>query len=210
MKVKPIYLVTLALALAFGIAVRDGLRIRDKASVVAGQYEEALTQERVNGKALTLQIAKANEVVAQKNTIIAEKNAAIGHLTNAIGRKDSDLTQLVQKMHRLEVNGDLPAQVANLKAQIAAWSSKFTLAQAVIAEKDKVISAWAAKFNAQVVISESWKAKYDAECRIRHLAEQGWKASESKLRWTRVMGNIKSGAVIAAAGYIIFNAIQGK
>jgi hypothetical protein len=100
--------------------------------------------------------------------------------------------------------------VANLKAQIAAWSSKFTLAQAVIAEKDKIISAWAAKFNAQVVISESWKAKYDAECRLLRLAEQGWKASESKLRWTRVMGNIKSGAVIAAAGYIIFNAIQGK
>jgi chromosome segregation ATPase len=209
MMIRRIYLITLALALALGIAVCDGLRIRDKASVVAGQYEEALTQARVNDAALTLQIAKMTEIVGQANKEIAEKNAAIGHMTTAIGQKDSDLTQLVQKLHELEVNGDLPAQVANLKAQIAAWSSKFTLAQAVIAEKDKVISAWAAKYDAQVVISESWKAKYDAECRIRHLAEQGWKASERKLRWTRVMSNIKSGAILAAAGYLGLKAIKG-
>jgi len=210
MKIKPIYYVALALALALGIAVCDGLRIRDKASVVAGQYEEALTQARISGKALTTHIANMTELVGQRDKEIAEKVEIIGHMTTAIGQKDSDLTQLVQKLHELEMAGDLPAQVANLRAQIAAWSSKFTLAQAVIAEKDKVISAWAAKFNAQVVISESWKAKYDAECRIRHLAEQGWKASESKLRWTRVMGNIKSGVVLAALGYIGFRAIKGK
>ena len=209
MMIRRIYLITLALALALGIAVRDGLRIRDKASVVAGQYEEALTQARVNDAALTLQIAKMTEIVGQRDKEIAEKIETIGHMTTAIGQKDSDLTQLVQKLHELETAGDLPAQVANLKAQIAAWSSKFTLAQAVIAEKDKVISAWAAKFNAQVTISEAWKAKYDAECRIRHLAEQGWKASESKLRWTRVMSNIKSGAILAAAGYLGLKAIKG-
>jgi len=210
MKIKPIHWITLALALAFGIAVCDGLCLHNKASVAAGKYEEALTQERVNGKALTLQIAKANEIVGQQNTIIAERDKAIGQMTNAIGQRDADLTELVQKMHGLEANGDLSAQVANLKEQVAVWSSKFTLAQAVIAEKDKVIAAWAAKFDAQVTISEAWKAKYDAGCRLLQLATQGWKASERKLRWTRVMGNVKSGLVLAAAGYIIFNAIKGK
>ena len=132
-----------------------------------------------------------------------------GHLTNTIGQKDGDLTQLVQKMHRLEANGDLPAQVANLKEQIAVWSSKFTLAQAVIAEKDKIISAWAAKYDAQVTISESWKAKYDAECRLLQLATQGWKSAEGKLRWTRVMSNIKSGLIVGALGYIGYSALKG-
>ena len=210
MKIRPIYFIALALAIAFGIAVVDGLRIRDKYSISIGNYQAELVSSKKDGAALTLQIAKANEIVGQQNTIIAERDKAIGHLTNTIGQRDAELTELVQKMHGLEAKGDLPAQVANLKEQIAVWSSKFSVAQAVIAEKDKVIAAWAAKFDAQVTISESWKAKYDAECRLLQLATQGWKASERKLRWTRVMGNVKSGLVLAAAGYIIFNAIKGK
>jgi len=209
MKIRPIYFITLALALAFGIAVCDGLRIRDKYSISVGNYQAALDQSKKDGKALALQIGEMQKIVGQRDKEIAEKNKAIGYMTNAIGQAASDLTQLVQKMHRLEANGDLPAQVANLKKQIAVWSSKFTLAQAVIAEKDKVISAWAAKFAAQVTVSESWKAKYDAECRLLQLATQGWKASERKLRWTRVMGNVKSGLVLAALGYIGFKAIKG-
>lgn len=207
MKVKPIYWVALGLALVLTVAVCDGLRLRDKASVAAGKYEEALTQERVNGKALTLQIGEMQKVVGQRDKEIAEKNKTIGCLTNAIGHRDADLVTLGGRLAQAKTDTD---RVPILTAMVENWRAQYNTATLIITEKDKVISAWAAKFDAQVTISESWKAKYDAECRIRHLAEQGWKASESKLRWTRVMGNIKSGAVIAAAGYIIFNAIQGK
>jgi chromosome segregation ATPase len=209
MKIKPIYWIALTLALALGIAVCDGLRIRDKGSAIAGQYEEALTQARVNGEALTIQIAKMTEIVGQKDKEIAERDKAIGQMTNTIGQKDSDLTQLAQKLHTLEANGDLPAQVANLKEQVAVWSSKFTLAQAVIAEKDAIISAWAAKYAAQVVISDAWKSKYEGELHLRTLAEKGWEASERKLKWTRVMGNIKTGIIIAAAIKIGADMIKG-
>ena len=171
MRLKPVYWIALGLALALTVAVCDGLRLRDKYSIAIGKYEEALTQERVNGKALTTQIAQMTAIVGQKDQEIAEKVETIGHMTNAIGRKDSDLTQLVQKLHKLEVSGDLSAQVANLKEQVKAWSEKFSLAQSVIAEKDAIIADWAAKYDAQVTISESWKQKYEGETRLRTLAE---------------------------------------
>ena len=210
MKVKPVYWIALGLALALTVAVCDGLRLHDKYSIAIGKYEEALTQERVSGKALTTQIAQMTAIVGEKDKLIAEKNEVIGHMTNAIGRKDANLEALGQKLKQLETSGDLPAQVANLKEQVKAWSEKFTLAQSVIAEKDAIIADWTIKYDAQVTISESWKQKYEGETRLRTLAEKGWKASERKLRWTRIVGNVKTGLVLAAAGYVGYSALKGK
>jgi chromosome segregation ATPase len=210
MKIKPIYWIALALAIAFGIAVCDGLRIRDKYSISIGNYQAALDQSKKDGTVLTLQIDRMTAIVGQKDKEIAEKNETIGHMTNTIGQQDADLETLGQKLHQLETSGDLSAQVANLKEQIKIWSEKFSLSEAIIAEKDKVIEAWAAKYTVQVTISESFKQKYENELRLRSLAEKGWKASENRLRWTRVMGNIKSGLILAAAGYIGLNMIKGK
>ena len=207
---KKVYWVLIALVIALGVSVIDGLRLRDKYSIAIGKYEEALTQERVNGKALTIQIAQMTETVGQRDKEIAEKVETIGHMTNAIGRKDSNLEALGQKLKQLEISGDLFAQVANLKEQVKAWSEKFTLAQSVIAEKDAIIADWSAKYSAQVTISESWKQKYEGETRLRMLAEKGWKASERRLRWTRVMSNVKSGLIVGALGYLGYSAIKGK
>jgi len=207
---KKVYWVLIALVIALGVSVIDGLRLRDKYSIAIGKYEEALTQERVNGKALTIQIAQMTETVGQRDKEIAEKVETIGHMTNAIGRKDANLEALGQKLKQLEISGDLPAQVANLKEQVKAWSDKFSLAQSVIAEKDAIIADWTVKYSAQVTISESWKQKYEGESRLRTLAEKGWKASERKLRWTRVMSNIKSGLIVGAIGYLGYSAIKGK
>ena len=210
MKIKPVYWIALALALALTVAVCDGLRLHDKYSVAIGKYEEALTQERVNGKALTIQIAQMTETVGQRDKEIAEKVETIGHMTNAIGRKDANLEALGQKLKQLEISGDLPAQVANLKEQVKAWSDKFSLAQTVIAEKDAIIADWTIKYDAQVTISESWKQKYEGETRLRTLAEKGWKVAERKLKWTRIVGNLKTGLILAAVAAVGYEELKGK
>jgi hypothetical protein len=206
MKIKPIYWIALALAIALGIAVCDGLRIRDKDSVVAGQYQEALAIAKANDAALTLQIAKMTAIVGQKDKEIAEKIETIGHMTNAIGQKDKELDKIratwstlsaecVQKLHELD----------------ATWGQKFSIAEAIIAEKDKIITAWTAKFDAQVTISESWKQKYESELHLRTLAEKGWGLADAKIKKQVIVGNIKTGIILAAAGYIGLNMLtKGK
>lgn len=206
---KPIHWVVIALAACLTIATGDGLRIRDKYSISIGRYQAELDGSKtLNGekdKAITAQTI----IIADLDKKLTTSAQVIGHLTNAIGQQDADLTQLASKLHRLEAVGDLPAQVANLKEQVAVWSGKFSLAQSVIAEKDAIISAWAAKYAAAIQIGEAWKAKYDAECRLLTLATQGWKVAENKLRWTRVTGNVKTGIIIAAAIKIGADMIKG-
>jgi hypothetical protein len=204
MKIKPIYVIAVTLAIAFGFAVCDGLRIRDKYSISIGNYQAALDQSKRDGAALTLQIAKANEIVGQQNAIIIERDKAIGHLTNTIGQKDGELDKIRGTWSKLSAEC-----VQNLKELDATWAQKFSLAQNIIEKKDAIISAWAAKYAARVAISDAWKSKYEGELHLRTLAEKGWKSAEGKLRWTRVMGNIKSGLVLAAAGYIGFKYIKG-
>jgi len=205
MKIKVAWWIALVLALAFGVAVCDGLRIRDKASVVVGRYQEAAAIAEADAKLKDALIAKQNTIIGQKDKEIAEKIKIIGQKTNAIGQKDKELDK---------IRGTWPKLSADCRAKLLeldnTWAQKFSLSEAIIAEKDKVISAWAVKFNAQVVISESWKAKYDAECRLLQLATQGWKVAERKLRWTRVMSTVKSGLIVGTLGYIGYSAIKGK
>jgi len=178
----------------------------DKNSVLHGQLGEAKNIAEADAKLKDALIAKQNTIIGQANKEIAERDKAIGHLTNTIGHRDADLVTLGGRLAQAKTDTD---RVPILTAMVENWRAQYNTATLIIAEKDKVISAWAAKYDAQVVISESWKAKCDAECRIRHLAEQGWKASESKLRWTRVMGNVKTGIIIAAAIKIGSDMIKG-
>jgi len=202
---KKIHWIALVLAIAFGIAVCDGLRIRDKASVIAGRYQEAAAIAKADAKLKDALIAKQNTIIGQKNKEIAEKNEVIGHMTNDIGQKDKELDKIRGTWSTL--SADCQAKLLELDTT---WAQKFSLSEAIVAEKDKVISAWAAKYAAQVIISESWKAKYDAECRLLQLATQGWNVAERKLRWTRVISTVKFGLIVGCLGYISYSVIKGK
>jgi multidrug resistance efflux pump len=207
MHVKPIYWVALGLALALTVAVCDGARLRDKYSISVGKYQAALDASKKDGKALTLQIGELQKVVGQANKEIAEKNEAIGRLTDTIGHRDAELVTLDGRLAQAKTDTD---RVPTLTAMVENWRAQYNTATLIITEKDRVISAWAAKFDAQVTISESWKQKYEGEVQLRTLAEKGWKSAEGKLRWTRVMGNIKSGLIVGALGYIGYSTIKGK
>ena len=207
MHVKPIYWVALGLALALTVAVCDGARLRDKYSISVGKYQAALDASKKDGKALTLQIGELQKVVGQANKEIAEKNEAIGRLTDTIGHRDAELVTLDGRLAQAKTDTD---RVPTLTAMVENWRAQYNTATLIITEKDRVISAWAAKFDAQVTISESWKQKYDAECRIRTLAEKGWKASERKLKWTRIVGNLKTGLILAAVAAVGYEELKGK
>jgi hypothetical protein len=206
MRVKPVYYIAFALVLALTVAVCDGLRIRDKASVLAGRYQEAAAIAKANEKSLTTQISRMTEIVGQKDKIIAEKIEIIGHMTNDIGQKDKELDKIRGTWSKLST--ECQAKLLELDTT---WAQKFSLSEAIVAEKDKVISAWAAKYAAQVIISDAWKQKYESEGHLRTISEQGWKLANRKLKTRSIIGNIKTGAIIAAAGYIGLNMLtKGK
>jgi multidrug resistance efflux pump len=204
---KKVYWVLIALVIALGVSVIDGLRLRDKYSIAIGNYQAALDQSKKDGKALTLQIGELQQTVGQRDKEIAELTESIVVINTTIEVKNTTLVKLRATLAEAKTDAE---RVAILTAEVKVWSEKFSLAQMVIAEKDAIIADWAAKYDAQVTISESWKQKYEGETRLRTLAEKGWKASERRLRWTRIVGNVKSGLIVGALGYLGYSAIKGK
>ena len=208
MKIRPVYWIALGLALALTVAVCDGLRTHNA-------YSVAMKIEKDSNKKL---VAEKDRVIIAAQTTITLQTAKIAELLGNAGKpSETEIAQnkiIAEQKRRLaefEVQGNLPAALEAAKSEIQAWSDKFTLAEGRHeAELFDLNAAWVAKYDAQVTISESWKQKYEGETRLRTLAEKGWKASERRLRWTRVMSNIKSGLIVGAIGYLGYSAIKGK
>jgi hypothetical protein len=207
MKVRPVHWIIVGLALALTVAVCDGLKLRDKYSVSVGKYQATLDQSKKDGAALTLQIGETQAIVGQKDKAIAELKESIVVKNTTIEVKNTTLTKLQSQLAQAKTDTE---KVPILTAMVENWRAQYNTATLIITDKDAIIAAWAAKFNAQVVISDAWKQKYESELHLRTLAEKGWKVAERKLRWTRVMGNIKTGLVLGALGYIGYSAIKGK
>ena len=205
MKIKLIYFVVLGLALALTISVCDGLRYKDKTSVRIGNLEQAITQERVI-------VAEKDKIIAAQNIVIAEQDKklytseqVIGHMTTAIGQKDRELADIRGTWANLSTECRF-----KLRELDDTWGGKYRLLEGVVVEKDKQLLSWANKFAAQVVISDAWKAKYEGANRLLTISQSVIKGLARKVKTQAIIGNIKTGAVVAAAGYIIFNAIKGK
>jgi len=207
MKIRPIYWVALGLVLALTVAVCDGLRTRNA-------YSVAMKNEKDSNKKLVAE--KDKIIIAARATIILQ-TAKIAELLGNAGKpseteiaQDKIIAEQKKEIAKFKAKGDYKVALEAAEVEVRAWVEKFTLAEERYkTELFDLNAAWAAKFDAQVTISESWKQKYEGELHLRMLAEKGWKASENKLRWTRVMSNIKSGLIVGALGYIGYSALKG-
>lgn len=208
MKIKRDYWIALALALALTVAVCDGRR-------TSNAYSVAMKIEKDSNKKL---VAEKDKIIVDAQKQIILQTVKIAELLGNAGKpspsevaKDKTIAEQQRKIAAFEEQGDLVGALAASKAESRAWAEKFLLAE----ERHKTAlfdlnTAWAVKYEVQITISESWKQKYNSELHLRTLAEKGWKAAERKLRWTRVMGNIKSGLIVGALGYIGYSTIKGK
>jgi len=208
MKIRPVYWIALGLALALTVAVCDGLRTHNA-------YSVAMKIEKDSNKKL---VAEKDRVIIAAQTTITLQTAKIAELLGNAGKpSETEIAQnkiIAEQKRRLaefEVQGNLPAALEAAKSEIQAWSDKFTLAEGRHeTELFDLNAAWAAKYDAQVTISESWKQKYEGESRLRTLAEKGWKVAERKLKWTRIVGNLKTGLILAAVAAVGYEELKGK
>lgn len=237
MKIKPVYWVVLALALAFGVAVCDGLRLRDKYSIVVGNMQtEKITQEKLvaTKDALISATQADNKKLIGKNLDLVNK---MGQTTSAIGqarvseaaaKAESDKFKTeVQPV--IDANPKLKEFVGGLEARLVQKDGIITQQDALIltlgvpklegfvngipifSYPEKSVTGNLDKMRlGEIGIGESWKAKFEGENRLRTLAEKGWKASERKLKWTRVLSNIKTGLILAAVAAVGYEELKGK
>ena len=197
-----LYGVLLILVLFF---VTRACSISDKYAQLKGTYETY----RV--------LAKADNAIAKKT--IEEQTKKIGQLTKDIAdsekvveSKKKDVQQLDGKVKDLEAKyallEDKDAKIENLTEQVGVWQSKFSLAMEMVAEQDKVIFSLKEKYNAQLDISGEYKGMYEREVSLHKISRDLLSMAENKLRARGLFSNVKSVAVVALGGYIVYTLVR--
>lgn len=211
MQVRPAHWIALGLALALGVAVCDGFRVRDRYSVAVGKYQEADKIAKADATVKDSLIVEQKKVIAAKDQQIANIIANAGQPSALEVVKDKVIAAQQKKIADYEAQGDLRAALEASKAESRDWAEKFTLAEERHAQDIfNLNAAWQAKDDAQVAISNAWKAKYESEARLRSMAEKNWKGAETKLKWTRTVSNIEKLVIGGIAGKLIYDKLKGK
>jgi chromosome segregation ATPase len=196
--------VGLFLVIAFFYAVCDRAKLVDEISQAKGKYEVyrqiAITNEAISAKVIKEQLDKidglngaidsANTVIATLQTHQEEANETIGNLNNKLALAKTDAEK-----------------VPILTALVEEWSVKFYLAQDQLKEKDKVIFSLTEKYNAQLQISETYKADWTAESSLRTLAETRLNLMDkriSSLQTKAKLRNVGDVLLVAGALYLAF------
>jgi hypothetical protein len=200
--------IAIGLALMLGIAVCDGLRTRDGYSVIIGQKDEAIKAKDAVIAEKDKQIIAANGTIAAQTGKIAALLSAAGQPTEAEQAKDAKIAALDKQLASAKTDAE---RVPVLEGLVVQWRDKFTISEQ--RRKDELTALnreWQIKFDAQVQISESWKAKYEAEHRVLGLSEKALAAAKRKVKQSHIFSNVKTGALVGAAVYIIADALKGS
>jgi len=199
---KPILIGLAIILLIVGItSVNKACKLTDKVSYLGGELKILRQEAATLKKDKLAEIAKAEQtkkdmdkIVKAKDTDIARKTEIINHLTGTIGQLDDALAVAKTDAERVII----------LTAQVKQWSDKFTLAEGIIADKDDVIFSLNAKYEAQVKISNNWKALFDTEITKSKIQEDLSSALKRDLRLCRLGGRVKSGLVIAGVAAVVY------
>ena len=167
------------------------------------------TSAKVAYAKLSKELLKKNDLltvsIAAKDKLLADKTTMIGHKTEIVG-------QLTKKQAELEAQfkliKDCPGQVINLSSQIVTLKDTIVTKYGIISDfGDKVVLLTAQKGDAL--------AGWDNEKRLRLACDDQSAACDAvqkqlarDLKICRLTGKLKTGMVIAAAGYILYNALK--
>jgi hypothetical protein len=151
---------------------------KDKLEYWKGEYAES---KRIYEADAQIKLATIAELQGQNallqgsidsaNTIIANLEGKQGEATNAIGHLTTALGQAKTDAERVPI----------LTSLVDEWKGKFTLAQAQIAEKDKVIFSLTTQYHNEISVSANYKSLYESEHTLRLKCEEGIGLSDKRI-----------------------------
>ena len=178
----------------------------DEVSVLKGKHEAlqiAYADMDLKSKA-TIEASKAD--IAARDGVIEEAGRTIIDAEGKIEDKDKKILRLEEAFTQLGENKD--AKIINLQAQVSIWKEKFTLAQAIIADKDKIIFNLTAKYDAQVKISAEWEVSYYRQVELHQIALDRISVMEKEWKGIQFGSNLKTYLIAAAGAAIVYSLVK--
>ena len=197
--------VVVVLCLAIVFLVMDKCGSSSKLDELKGEYKEANEIAKVEKMIKEEIIKKQNEIIEKQDSLIAEASKKAEIKNSHISRLGSTITDLEDEFDTLEQQD---AKIGNLMQQVEAWKEKFSLAQGIIADKDEIIFSLNEKYNAQLIISDSYKSLYETlQVNTKKLEKivtvQDWQIKKYKLT-----GGLKTGIVLGLAGLVAYGVLK--
>ena len=179
----------------------------DGASELKGEYEALKVIQKAESDKAAAAVKMYEGLIAERDSAIAGLNAEIDKTEATLEVKERDLKELQALEPLIKDKDEL---IVNLRAQIKTLTDQFTLARSVIRDKDAIIFNLTEKYDAQVLISVTYRDERDRATQLQQVAELRIKGLEGMVRRSRFGSSIKSVLVAGAAGYIGYSLLRGK
>lgn len=197
--------VALVAALAF-FAVRSCGGPDEKYWVKKALYDQFVKDAAARHVTDLATIVTQEGTIAEKDAAIAEKDAKIAQYVGKVSTLSAELVAL-QNAEPVQPELETQPLVINLRAQIGNLTNLYSISIDIITTKDAIIADWSAKFDAQVVISDTWKQAYETEHRLRLLSEDLNKSLEHQGKVSRLYGKVSMAALAGAGVYILVTSL---
>jgi hypothetical protein len=193
-------LLVFLLGVLIGAIAVFAIRCPDSAKIAhwRGLYEAEQSARATDQAASLIRIADLEAEKALLNGAVTSANTVIAKKEEAIAERDTRIREL-EAAEPVAPELETHPLVINLRAQIAEWKLKFSLAQDVIAEKDRIIAARDAQLVIQVRLTDEWKANYNSLYALYLNCEKGLALYERRASFTWPE-RILAGAVGYGAG----------
>jgi len=140
------------------------------------------------------------EVLDMEINQLKEENAAIDNDRRVTKKKLADV--LAEEPVQPELEEE--PLVINLRQQVRLLTFVLEGAEKELENKDKIIFNLTEKYNAQVGISDSYRAMYENEKELHRLAIDRLKIADRRIASLRFTGNAKNVLVVVAGGAIAY------
>lgn len=150
-------------------------------------------------------IADKSKEIGLLNNKINELNSNVEEKYNEISAKDERLLELEKTAETLGSQAEI---IANLQEQVRIWRDKFSLAEKIIADKDKIIFSLNQKYESQLKITDSYKGLYKNEQQLHELAIERLRVANKRLHTSIFSGRIKNVVLLGLGGLIAYGLVR--
>ncbi len=199
----------IGIALALGVVLigYKSCNLSDRYSELTGEFNAY--RAVANSAALVAQktITEQTKVIGDMTKKIAVHESEVSKKNEQIGRVNKTLSDLEKEYKILT---DCPLQRDNLIKQVAEWTSKFSLAEGIIKDKDGIIFSLAAKYDSQVKITEAVQVQLTDCIKLQTLYDDRISVLERALKQARFVSKLKSWGGVALAAGVVYVIISRK
>lgn len=167
------------------------------------RYDNARKEIEASYKSYQILSENSAKKIKEFDTKITIAETEIASLSLSLEEKDKNIEELEKDYPKLT---DKDEKIANLQAQIREWKAKFSLAQATIKEKDKIIFSLTEKYEQQAMLTYECEGLLSKETELRLLAEKRIETLHKSITASYFTGKVKTvliGGLICAVVYSV-------